>query len=232
MAVINDPNDSTKIVRVGAFAYTPAHVAPGPFPIGAGGAYKVSAVSGTMAAALAANSEIVQFRYVTAASRVCTVHSVMLSATILTLPGLSTTVASGPYQFRATMARAWTAAGSGGTRFVLTGNQAKLRTSFATSEVNDAGIATTGALTVGTKTLDTQDIGSITSSFMLATAAGAGDTTIVDKAPLFGWGASNMPWPITLANQEGFVVRIGAAFPATMTWNFAIDILWSELDAF
>lgn len=232
MAVINDPNVAANITRVGNVAFTPLHALAGPFPVGAGGAYKVSAVSGTMAASLGANSEIFQFRYVTGASRVCLVHKIAISATVLTLPVASTTVASGPYAFRATIARAWTVAGTGGTRFVLTGSNQKLRTSHTTSEVTDAGIATTAALVAGTKTLDTQDVGSTVASFALATAVGLGDTTIVDKTPLFGGFSTGLDFPIILANQEGFVIRTGVAFPATMTWVFTADVIWSEVDAF
>lgn len=232
MAVINDPTVAANITRVGNVAYVPAHVTSGPFPIGSGGSYRLSMAAGTMAASLAANSEIFQFRYVTATSRVALVIGISLSATILTLPAISTTVAAGPFTFRAVPARAWTAAGSGGTRATLTTNNQKLRTSHATTEVNDAGIATTAALTVGTKTLDTQDIGSVTSAYALATATGLTSAVMVPKTNLLGEYSGGLGFPLILANQEGFVIRIGAAFPATMTWTFTADVLWSEVDTF
>lgn len=235
MAVINDPTTAANIVRVGmasGMVWTPQHTVTGPLPVGNGGAFRLAAASGTMAASLGANSEIFQFRFVTGASRVCLVHGISVSAAILTMPAVSTTVAAGPFQLRAAIARAWTAAGSGGTRFTLTGNNQKLRTGHATSEVNDAGISTTGALTAGTKTLDSQDIGSITSSTYLATQAGAVDTSIIEKTNLLGEFSGAMAFPLILVNQEGFVVRIGSAFPATMTWNFTVNVAWSEVDAF
>ena len=235
MAVINDPNTAANIQRVGMGAtpgWMPAHVTSGPLSVGAGGAYRLSMTSGTMAASLAANSEIFQFRYVTAVSRVALIHGISISATIITLPAVSATIASGPFTYRATIARAWTVAGSGGARAVLTTNNQKLRTSHATSEVNDSGISSTAALTVGTKTLDSQDIGSVTSGFVLATAVGAAGAVIIPKTNLMGEYLGGMAWPITLANQEGFVIRVGTVFPATMTWAFTIDAAWSEVDGF
>jgi len=33
--------------------------------------------------------------------------------------------------------------------------------------------------------------------------------------------------------EEGFVIRNGAIiFPATMTWNFTVNVLWAEVPSF
>lgn len=238
MAVINDPNVAANISRVGmgvGFTWMPQQVSAGPLPPGAGGAYRLSMASGTMAASLAGNAEIFQFRYVTVNSRVCLVHGISVSATMLTLPAVSTTVLPGPFTLHATIARAWTVAGSGGSRAVLTTNNSKLRTSHATSEVNDAGICTTAALTVGTKTLDGSNIGGVTASGPgVLTAVGVvGPGVFIQKTNLMGEFLAGMSWPVAFANQEGFVIRNGAvAFPGTMTWNFQVDVAWSEVDGF
>jgi hypothetical protein len=228
MAVINDPNTAANIAAVGNKAFSPLHAIAGPFPVGAGGAYRLSMQSGTMAVSLAGNAEIFQFRYVTALARVCLVHGISISAG----PNVAASTAV-LAAFRATVARGWTAAGSGGTRAVLTGNNQKIRTSHATSEVNDAGISSTAALTAGTKTLDTQDIGSV--AFGIGTGAitvGAGLQWIY-KTNLLGDFLGGLAWPVVLANQEGFVIRIGAnAFPAGATWTFGVDVGWSEVDTF
>jgi len=223
---------SGSVAEVGASPFLPLHVAPGPMSVGGGGGYRLSMTSGTMAASLGANSEIFQFRYVTAASRVCLIHGISLSATTITLPVASATVASGPFTYRATIARAWTAAGSGGTRATLTGDNQQLRSSHNASEVNDAGICTTAALTAGTKTLDSQDVGSVTSGLILATAVGIAQAAILPKTNLFGEFGGSLAFPVVLANQEGFVIRTGVAFPATMTWAFTVDVAWSEVNSF
>lgn len=207
--------------------WTPEHVAGGPLPVGTGGGYRLSMVSGTLGAAIAANSELFQFRYVTSNSRVCLVHGISVSAGA----NVAATAAA-ILSLRATVARSWTAAGTGGTRATLTGNNSKLRTSHATSEVNDAGMATTAALGAGTKTLDAQDIGGV------AYGVGTGAITVtipivlVPKTNLFGDFAGSLAFPLVLANQEGFVVRTGIIQPATMTWNLTVDVAWSEVQSF
>lgn len=230
MAVINDPNIAAQVQQVGMGAgtvWTPSHSTPGPLPVGTGGAFRLSMTSGTMAAALAANSEIFQFRFVTAASRVCLVHGISVSAGA----NVAATAAA-ITSLRATIARGWSAAGSGGTRAVLTGNLQKLRTGHATSEVNDVGISTTAALTVGTKTLDTQDIGSVALGIGTGAITGSVSLTLLPKTNLLGNFAGSMAYPLVLGNQEGFVVRTGTIFPATLTWNFTVDVAWSEVQSF
>lgn len=37
--------------------------------------------------------------------------------------------------------------------------------------------------------------------------------------------------PLVLANQEGFVIR-SVAVPATGTWQVAITVDWTEVDAY
>lgn len=233
MATINDPNTAANVARVGmasGMVWTPLHTASGPIPVGGGGAYRLSMTSGTIAASLGANSELFQFRYVTGASRVCLVHGVGVTAAMVVAPAVSTTPVN--MQLRAALARAWTVDGTGGTAATLTGNNQKLRTNHATSEVVSARMATTAALGAGTKTLDAQDIGGVTGGIYFDLAAGDLSNQLIPWTNLFGEFAAGMGFPIVLANQEGFVVRSGLAMPATMTWNLVVNVLWSEVDGF
>lgn len=226
MAVIEGLT-SGALAGVGAEAASPLHVTLSPWPYGAGGWYRIGAQSGTMAAGLAANSEIFQFRYVTAASRVAVVQKVVISAGA----NVAATAAA-LIQFRMTVARSWTAAGSGGTRINLTGDNAQLRTSFTTSEVNDAGISSTAALTAGTKTLDTTDIGALTIGIGTGAITVSPSLSILDPYGIFD-PVGDGGHPLVLANQEGFVVRMGAnAMPAGMTWAFSVNVLWAEVPAY
>lgn len=230
MATINDPNIAANIAQVGMGAgtvWTPQHVTSGPVPVGTGGAYRISMVSGTLAAAIAANSELFQFRFVTSASRVCLIHGISVSAGA----NVAATAAA-ILSLRATIARAWTAAGSGGTRATMTTNNAKLRTAHATSEVNDIGMATTGALTAGTKTLDAQDIGGVAYGVGTGAITTSVPLNLVPKTNLLGDFAGSLAFPLVLANQEGFVIRTGIVQPATMTWNLVVDVAWSEVQSF
>lgn len=230
MAVINDPSVAANVCRVGmgtGFTWMPQHVTAGPLPVGSGGAYRLSMVSGTIGAALAANSELFQFRYVTAASRLCIVHGISVSAAMNVAAS-----AAALLSLRATVARAWSIAGSGGTRATLTTNNAKLRTTHATSEVNDIGMATTALLTVGTKVLDAQDIGGVSYSALTGAITVETSGVLVPKTNLLGEFVGGTVWPLILANQEGFVVRSGIIGPAGMTWSLTVDVAWSEIDGF
>lgn len=196
-----------------------------PMDYGALGFYRVSSVSGTMAAALAANSEIFQFRWPDA-TKLAIVTRIAISAGA----NVAATAAA-LCSFRVTAARSWSVAGSGGTRLTMTGNNQKLRTSMGTSLVNDIGIATTGALTAGTKTLDAQDVGGV--SFGIGTGAitTALNLNIIPMTELLNIDASN-DHPLVLAQNEGFVIRSGIIFPATMTWAFTVNISWAEVTAY
>lgn len=207
--------------------WTPQHVASGPLPPGTGGGYRLSMVSGTIGAAIAANSELFQFRYLTGASRVCLVHGISVSAGA----NVAATAAA-LLSLRATIARNWTAAGTGGTRANLTGNLQKLRTSHATSEVADAGISTTAALGAGTKTLDTQDVGGVSYGVGTGAITTALSLNLVPKTNLLGDFAGSIAFPLVLAHQEGFVIRTGIINPATMTWALTVDVAWSEVQGF
>jgi hypothetical protein len=218
---------SGSLAGVGAEAASPLHTVRMPVSYGSGGWYRIGMTSGTMAVSLGANSEVFQFRYVTAASRIALVYKVSLSAGA-NVAATTAVLAN----FVLTAARAWTAAGSGGTRATLTGDNAQLRTSMTTSEVNDAGISSTAALTAGTKTLDTQNIGA------LAFGIGTGAITVGTNLMLMPYTSlfdadGEGQHPFVCANQEGFVIRTGAnAFPAGMTWNLAVNVLWAEVPAF
>jgi len=218
---------SAALAGVGAEASSPLHTVRLPVSYGAGGVYRTGAISGTMAVSLGANSEIYQFRYLTAASRVALVQKISISAAVNVAATTAVLAA-----FRATIARGWSAAGSGGTRILLTGDNAQLRTSMATSEVSDSGISSTGALTAGTKTLDNTDFGAIAFSFGTGAITAGVNLNLIPVTPLFDADGEGQH-PIVLANQEGFVIRTGAnAFPAGATWTFAVNVLWFEVPAF
>lgn len=218
---------SAALAGVGAENASPVHTAVYPVSPAAGGYYRVGETSGTMAAALGANSEIFQFRYVTAASRIALIHRITISAGA----NVAATAAA-LVEFRTTIARAWTAAGTGGTRLTMTGDNANLRTTYATSEVNDIGIATTAALAVGTKTLDTTDLGSVSIGIGTGAITTAANLNLVPDTDIFNARIEG-DHPIVLVNQEGFVIRSGAnAWPAAMTWSFSVQVAWGEVPNF
>lgn len=208
--------------------YRALRVTGRPVNYGSLGIYKASDISGTMAAALGANSEIVQWRWADA-TNLGLVYRVSLSAGANVAASAAALVG-----FNLIPARSWTVAGSGGTRLTLTSPNGKLRASMGASLVNDMGVATTAALTAGTKTLDTTAIGSI------AVGIGTGAITVAldlsflrdDGGCLFEAQREGMH-PFVAAQNEGLVVKTdGNAFPAAMTWHFAANVTWAEVSAF
>lgn len=196
-----------------------------PFDSGALGHYTYGGFSGILPAALAANSEIFQFRW-SDATRLCLINEVKISAIVST-----TMFAAGvPVQIDMVKATGWTAAGSGGTR-ATPAALLKKRTSMGSTLIaaSDIGIATTAALTAGTKTLET---------IALAAIVAAGPITgnlngeiIAPGTILYRGEVGDGQHPLTLAQNEGFVIR-SVAVPATGTWTVAIQVDWTEVTAF
>ena len=217
---------SGELLGVGAQAASPLHATLMHLPYGSGGVFRLGTTTGTIAAALAANSELFQFRYVTATSRVCLVHRVTVSAALN-----AAATAAGLSSLRMCMARSWTADGTGGTALTLSGDNCQLRTSMATTEVTSARIATTAALGVGTKTLDATDLVSVIMGVGTGALTVGFNTTLVPDTQLFG-SQDGSGHPLVLAHQEGFVIRSGLIMPATMTWGLSVNVVWSEVSSY
>lgn len=214
------------VAEVDGTSYRALRVANRPLDAGSLGHYRVSMATGTIAAALAANAELFQFRW-TDATRLCVVHKILISA------GANVAAtAAGLVTLEAAIARSWSAAGTGGTAATLTGNNQKTRTSMGTTLLGEARCATTAALGAGTKTLDTQGIGNLTFGIGTGAITVAADLSLFPKTDLLEMDA-NEPHPVVLAQNEGFVIRNGAtAWPAAMTWGLGVSIVWAEVAAY
>lgn len=207
------------VAEVDGTSYRALRTTLRPIDPGALGCYRIAQLSGTMAAGLAANSEIFQFRW-SDATRLCVVTSVVFDG----LSGSATAFAAGFGKVDMVVARSWTADGSGGTAATLTGNNGKQRTSMGTTLLGASRIASTAALTAGTKTLDAQAIGQYSAAF--------GTGTSIQWIPQFDLFHADPGGesPLILAQNEGFVVR--ATVPATGTWQFGVTVVWTELTAY
>lgn len=211
--------NSGVVADVGGSALRALRVQQMPLDCGSLGTYGKSLLSGTMAAGLAANSEIYQFRW-SDATRLCAVRRIVLAG----ISGSATAFTAGFGKVEVKVARSWTADGSGGTAGTLTGNEGKMRTSFGTMLLGAARIASTGALTAGTKTLDTDAIGQVSLTFgTTANVQYLNPTILVGEDP-------GSEYPLVLAQNEGFVLR--ATVPATGTWQFGVTVQWVELAAY
>lgn len=186
-----------------------------------GRVYGVGLVSGVMAAGLAANSEIFQFRNVeaTETARKLRVLSVVLSAATD-----ATGFTAGAASFDLLKATGWSGAGTGGATATLSGNNAKYRVAQNSSLLGASGeirVATTAALGAGTKTLDAQGLAA------LAGSGGAAGAAIIVPSDFMALNQFPDSEPLVLGHQEGFVIR--ANVPATGTWKFAVTVIWGEL---
>lgn len=207
------------VAEVGGTNHRALRVEQRPIDHGAFGIYRKSLLSLTMAAGLAANAEIFQFRW-TDATRLCAVRRVTLDG----LGGSATAFTAGFGKIDLVPARSWSADGSGGTPGTITGNNGKLRSTMGTTLLGVTRIASTAALGAGTKTLDTDPIGQFTFTVGVAVSAQyAGQLVLLgeDIGP---------EHPLLLAVNEGFVLR--ATLPATGTWQFGVTVAWAEVGTF
>lgn len=197
-----------------------------PHAFGALGHYKIATVTGAIAAGAAANSEVFHFRW-TDATRLALINRILLTGM-----RASTAFAAGAIDIKATIARSWSADGTGGTAATLTGDNQALRTSMGTTLAGTIRTATTAALGAGTKTLDAQDIGCVTthSSGGVGAATPIIGSIYLPITDLFQTDVASGEHPVVLAQNEGFVVR--ATVPATGVWNLGFEVAWAEVTAF
>mgnify|MGYP000872494831 CR=1 FL=1 len=191
-----------------------------------GNAYRFAGFTGTIAAALAANSEVLQFRFVAGTKSFAVVEQVIFDG----LGVITAATAAGALGFQLVPARAWTVAGSGGTRIAQTGDNLQLETASPNSQVADIGIATTGALSAGTKTLDANAIGLAIGGVGTAALTAYAGTALINNQPLLD--AQTGGAPLVLANQEGFVIRTTHAGPAGLTYVAGFTVCWREVAAY
>lgn len=224
MAVI-EGGVSGALAEVGLAAAVPQHITSKPIPYGSLGHYRYGGFTGILPAALAANSEIFQFRW-TDATRLALITEVNISASVTT-----TMFAAGvPVQIDLVKSTAWTVAGTGGTA-ITPAALLKARTSMGSTllAAGDMRIATTAALGAGAKTLET---------LALATLLAAGPITgslngqiIPPRTPLLNPDMGDGEHPLVLTQNEGFSIR-SVAVPATGTWAAAITVKWVEVTLF
>lgn len=190
-----------------------------PNDVAALGSYAIGMTSGVMAAGLAANADIFSFRFApSTTTNICLVRRVLISA-----GNTATAFTAGVVTFNLFAARSFTASQTGGTAATVTGNNQKLRTSFAAMGVADIRISSTAALGAGTKTLDAQPLGSV-SSAIVATAG----SILVPLVPLLDTRVGE--WPDVIANNEGLTIQ--GTVPATGTWTFSASVTWEEVSTY
>lgn len=177
--------------------------------------------SGIMAAGLAANSEIFQFRHLDTVN----LRTIRVLAVNLSVASDTTGFTAGAGFFDLVPARAWTVDGSGGTAATVSAGAGRFRstnTGYDAHSADSVRGAATAALTAGTKTLDSQGVAAYAAAFSVTAGA-----QILTRTNLLVLGGDLDNEPLVLGNQEGFVIR--ADVPAVGTWKFAVDVLFADL---
>ena len=240
MAGLQVQGASGSVVEAGAFAAEGLHTIAKPHDYGALGHYAAVLTTGTVAAGMAADGELVQMRWVDA-TRFCLIHEIQ----VLEFRNITTAFAAGPYNFQAVRATAWSADGGGGAAVSVTDPQLQLRAAAMGASLFSTGfrLATTGALTAGTKTLDTRPFGACFGNVGSTPAIAeyfipkGGGTTGTGGGGVTLWKAdiASGEHPIVLTSNggstsEGIVIR--GTVPATGTWIASFLVKWAEVTAF
>lgn len=178
------------------------------------GAYRLSMRTGNTAAATAAGI-LAAFRY--AGTGVAIVQSVRIALHVVTA------YTQGSIAYSLWNTRSYTVIEpTGATAATLTGNNAKLRTSMATTSALFS-IATTGTMTGGTGTDDA--IGMAGVCFDLPNAVRG-----QPAQDLFNINLSS--YPLVFSQNEGFRIRNDTAYAAAGVSNLQVTIEWAEATSY
>lgn len=213
------------VAEVDGTTFRAWRITPRPVDHGSLGAYCIGVFTGILPAALAANSEIYQFRW-TDATRFAVIRKIRIAASVTT-----TFFAAGvPVQIDLVKATGWSAQGTGGTG-ITPAALLKRRTSMGSTLVatGDMRIATTAALGAGTKTLETLSLSAILAGGPIT--ASLNGTIFAPGTILWQAEVGDGEHPLVLAQNEGFVIR-SVAVPATGTWQASITVDWAETAAY
>jgi hypothetical protein len=220
--------DGTSQLQIGS-THNAAAVQHRPLDYGSSGSYRLAVRTGTLAAALAANAVIFSARWGDA-TKMCIIHK--LVARVLPLTPFTAATLTDHTSLDMIVARGFTASDTGGTGVTLTGNNQKMRTNMATSSFTDMRISSTAALSTGTRTLDAQAIAGMIRKGNRVNPAAATEEVIMptDNSLIYAPDVAAGEHPLTLVQNEGFLVRNVTVWPAAGTAVVAIELSWTELD--
>lgn len=193
-----------------------------PTDVAALGAYALAIDNGTTVFTAGAQTaaEFFQFRW-RDVTRLCVLRSIKVDM------GAVVAFAAGKLAITGTVARSFTAVGSGTASATptLTGNNNKKRTSMGTTLVTgaDVVIAGTAFLSAGTKVFDSNAFTNL--SIAAPTTVGP----ILTNQILWQRDSPD-EWPFIFAADEGFSLRLWC--PATGTYFIGVDIEWAEVAAY
>lgn len=128
------------------------------------------------------------------------------------------------YDLAATKATSWTASDSAGT--AIASPSKGYTTKMGASQLGDARISTTGKLTAGTRTLDTNAFGFVNLPMQGPIATNVGACTV--PLDMYKWDMSS-EHPLLFVANEGFIVTtpVAANTSGSVRHTFTVD--WIEV---
>lgn len=186
------------------------------------GHYQMTAISGTIAASLAAASQLFCVRWADT-----TKLMVLLRLTVSLGVMTAAQTLANALDLEAVLARAYSANATGGAQITPSNQSQKARSSTMGPSIfaslGEIRMITTAALGAGTQTLDTAGFG-----YGMYPGNALGVAANVD---LYRW-MSHGQHPIVLGLNEGFVVRTPTGFGAAATFKAGITMEWAEVPSF
>ena len=193
-------------------------------PIEQLGTYGVGAFTGNYTGA-GANTPLFSMRFVAGSAGSAQIAVIQR----ITISFIQTTAFTTAQQmgFGLYVARSFTGNDSGGTQINLAGNNQKLRTSYPTSQIatnGDMRIASTGALSAGSRTLDTQafSVGHGWGGSVLQT------TGAIQPSLLTLYEEFPGDTPLVLQTNEGLVINNIVAMGAGGVFTIGVNVEWTE----
>jgi hypothetical protein len=198
------------------------------------GAYGFTAITGTLAAALAAGAAVFHARW-TDNTNLCVVTSFRMN--FLPLTPFTANTLTDHSSFCAFVARGFTADFTGGTALTVTTNSFKRRTSMPSTKFASGGlrIATTAAF--GGGTVSDQAANAFSMSLRKGNRVNPAAATEETIQPTMNWGEMAFDpctgdYPIVLADDEGIIVRNRTVWPAAGTGLLMVQMNWLEVAAY
>lgn len=184
-----------------------------------GGQFRLSAVTGAVAGALAANAPIFSLRWANPNFPLVILGILASGKCEAFSSGVGT-------DLEAIVARSFTASDTGGTLVQPATTAQKMRSAsmaqslLANDANSDCRVASTAALSAGTRTLDTVGIGYVA---LPATGAGGG------AGGLELFRAQSWEHALVLGQNEGLIVRSSSGFASSNTWRFGLTLIYAEV---
>lgn len=184
-----------------------------------GASYAVANITGTIAAALGANSSVFAMRLDPAAGASYKAYIERIRLQFTTIAAFTVPVTAGR---RLALFRGAGAAASGGTAIAAAAKKdtADGNSQFNSGEGGDMRIATTAALTVTGITFETQELRAMT----LVHVGAAGNF----MEQVWEFNATDSGGPIALNQGELLAIRNPAAMDAAGTWQLGVNVDWVE----